>query len=107
MKIFGIVFVVSGVLVLAAILGVLHALLAAWVVRIVWPWFFVLPAPPYALIVGFVYLFKSFISSHNLDQTKKGWEAVGTVVSYAFLGPFIVLGMAWVLHQFVTARPWP
>ena len=98
-------------LVVAVPVGIGHALLSAWVIRVVWPWFFATTAPPYALIVGTVYLFRVFLVPELYRPTPKdvaeAWCRLRDTLIAALLGPFVVLGMSWVLHQFVTARPWP
>lgn len=99
-------------MVFAATLGFLaliplSAMWRGYVLTVLWAWFvmptFGLPALGIAPAIGLA-LVVSFLT-HQSDAAKKPEgdfaERMATAVAYAFLLPLLVLGIGWVVHQFM------
>lgn len=80
----------------------LHAILRGWVLSIIWGWFMVpigAPALGIAACIGVSLVTHMLCGTHDYrdkTESEKKQAAVG-----AFLVPLLVLGMAWVVKQFM------
>ena len=105
-------FILAGVVMLIAIpIGIVRALLVGWAVRVIWPWFIASPPPSLALVVGAVIIFHAFFNEHaegpKAKDLPEAFERASAQLAIAFLGPFIIIAVAWLTHLFVTVKPWP
>lgn len=85
-------------------LMVLGAILGGWALSVTWGWFMVpvfglpelsiVPAMGIALVIG--YLTKSSGSSN-----KEGGEAIIEGIVHTFVGPLLVVGIGWIILQFM------
>lgn len=84
----------------------LGAIWKGYVLTIVWSWFVVptlgLPALTLVPAIGLA-LVASFMTYHYVyaKDTRSHGEQVGTAATLAFAYPLLVLGMGWVINQFM------
>ena len=77
-----------------------------YVLSILWKWFIVaffgLPALTIPMAIGLT-LIASFLTAqyyHNTDD-RDPWSKLGTAVGHEFFYPLVVLGIGWIVLQFL------
>ena len=91
---------------LAALLMIIpSAIWHGWVLSIVWGWFIVplfgLPSLSIAYAVGLVLVAGMFRGESKTDEDDDVVYRIAKSLGNAFLGPLLVLGLAWIVVQFL------
>lgn len=83
------------------------SLLRGWALSILWGWFMVplgLPALPLVTAMG-VALVVSFMTYQRIpdckEKDKEWYERLGDTLGHIILMPFLVLGIGWIIKQFL------